>query len=172
MRQKIHKSVIILDGAKIIGNVCLGEKSSVFYNAVLRADRKNIIVGKFSNVQDNCIIHAEHNDVIIGDYVSIGHGAILHGCKISNNCIIGMGAIVMEGAEIKENCIIGAGAIVTENKIIPENSLVYGIPAKVIRELTDEEIKYIKDNALTYVKLAKKNEKFRKFISSVNKIDD
>jgi len=158
MRQpKIHKTAVILDGAKIIGDVNIGENSSVFYNAVLRADKMKIIMGKFSNVQDNCIIHAEHNDVLIGAYVSIGHGAIIHGCKISDRCIIGMGAIIMEGAEIKENCIIGAGAIVTENKVIPENSLVYGIPAKVIRKLTDDEIEYIKQNALTYVELAKKN---------------
>ncbi len=156
-QQKIHKTAVILDGAKIIGDVNISENSSVFYNAVLRADRMKIIMGKFSNVQDNCIIHAEHNDVLIGDYVSIGHGAIIHGCKISDKCIIGMGAIIMEGAEIKENCIIGAGAIVTENKVIPENSLVYGIPTKVIRKLTDDEIEYIKQNALTYVELAKKN---------------
>ncbi len=157
MQPKIHKTAVILDGAKIIGDVNIGENSSVFYNAVLRADRMKIIMGKFSNVQDNCIIHAEHNDVLIGDYASIGHGAIIHGCKISDKCIIGMGAIIMEGAEIKENCIIGAGAIVTENKVIPENSLVYGIPAKVIRKLTDDEIEYIKQNALTYIELAKKN---------------
>jgi len=160
MRPKIHKTTVILDGAKIIGDVNIGKNSSVFYNAVLRADRQKIIVGNFSNVQDNCIIHAEHNDVVIGDYVSVGHGAIIHGCKISDNCIIGMGAIIMEGAEIKENCIIGAGAIITEGKIIPEKSLVYGILAKVIRELTATEMECIKENALTYVELAKKNKKF------------
>ncbi len=159
MQPKIHKTAVILDGAKIIGDVNISRNSSVFYNAVLRADRKKIIIGNFSNVQDNCIIHAEHKDVIIGNYVSIGHGAIIHGCKISDNCIIGMGAIIMEGAEIKENCIIGAGAIVTESKIIPEKSLVYGIPAKVIRESTKDEIEYIKQNALTYAELAKKNKK-------------
>ncbi len=161
MQPKIHKTAVILDGAKIIGDVNISKNSSVFYNAVLRADRQKIIVGNFSNVQDNCIIHAEHNDVIIGAHVSIGHGAIIHGCKISDNCIIGMGAIIMEGAEIRENCIIGAGAIITENKIIPENSLVYGIPAKIIRELTTTETEYIKENALTYVELAKKNKKIK-----------
>jgi len=160
MQQKIHKTVIILDGAKIIGEVNISRNSSVFYNAVVRADRRKITIGKFSNVQDNCIIHAEHNDVIIGDYVSIGHGAIVHGCKISDNCIIGMGAIIMEDAEIKENCIIGAGAIITEGKIIPENSLVYGIPAKVVRNLTKDEADYIKQNALTYTELAKKNRSY------------
>jgi len=161
MQPKIHKTAVILDGAKIIGDVNVSRNSSVFYNAVVRADRRKITIGKFSNVQDNCIIHAEHNNVIIGDYVSIGHGAIIHGCKISDNCIIGMGAIIMEDAEIKENCIIGAGAIITEGKIIPENSLVYGIPAKVVRNLTKDETDYIKQNALTYTELAKKNNKFR-----------
>ncbi|NCN64751.1 MAG: gamma carbonic anhydrase family protein [Candidatus Altiarchaeum hamiconexum] len=161
MQPKIHKTAVILDGAKIIGDVNVSRNSSVFYNAVVRADRRKITIGKFSNVQDNCIIHAEHNNVIIGDYVSIGHGAIIHGCKISDNCIIGMGAIIMEDAEIKENCIIGAGAIITEGKIIPENSLVYGIPVKVVRNLTKDETDYIKQNALTYTELAKKNNKFR-----------
>ncbi|MDI6730511.1 MAG: gamma carbonic anhydrase family protein [Candidatus Altarchaeum sp.] len=162
MQPKIHKTAVILDGAKIIGDVNIGENSSVFYNAVLRADRMKIIMGNFSNVQDNCIIHAEHNDVLIGAHVSIGHGAIIHGCKILDNCIIGMGAIIMERAKIKENCIIGAGTIITGDKIIPEKSLVYGIPAKVIRKLTKDEIEYIKQNALTYVELAKKNKKEKK----------
>lgn len=153
----IHKTVFIADGAKIIGDVFCGENSSIWYNATIRADRQKIIIGKFSNIQDNCIVHAEEHDVILGDYVSIGHGAIIHGCTIKNNCIIGMGAIVMEGAKIEENCIIGASTVITENKKIPKNSLVLGIPGKVVRELTSEEVEHIQKNALDYAKLAKKN---------------
>ncbi len=156
----IHKTAFIASGAKVIGDVSCGENSSVWYNAVVRGDRRKIIIGKFSNVQDNCVIHAEKQDLVLGDYVSIGHGAIVHGCTIADNCIVGMGAIVMEGAGIEENCIIGAGALVTEKKIIPKNSLVTGVPGKVVRELTAEEISHIRENALEYVELAKKNRLF------------
>ena len=153
----IHKTAFIASGAKIIGDVSCGKNSSIWYNATVRADRKDIIIGKFSNIQDNCVVHAEKHDLILGEYVSVGHGAIIHGCVIKNNCIIGMGAIVMEGAKIEENCIVGAGALITENKKIPRNSLVLGIPGKVVREVTSEEIEDIKENALDYVELAKKN---------------
>lgn len=153
----IHESVFIARGAKVIGDVSCGEGSSIWYNAVVRADRHKIKIGKFSNIQDNCVVHAEKHDLVLGDYVSVGHGAIIHGCRILGDCIVGMGAIVMEGAVIEECCIIGAGAVVTENKIIPRNSLVLGIPGKVTRNLTEEEIKHIRANALDYVELAKKN---------------
>ncbi len=157
MTNKIHKTTFIARGAKIIGNVSSGKDSSIWYNAVVRADRKKIMMGNFSNIQDNCICHAEKHDLIIGDNVSIGHGAIIHGCTIKDNCIIGMGAIVMEGVEIEENCIIGAGAVITENKKISGNSLVIGMPGKVMRELNHGEIEHIKENAADYVELAKKN---------------
>lgn len=163
-------NVFIAEGSRIVGNVILGENSSVFYNAVIRADRKKITIGKFSNVQDNCIIHAEHNDVVIGDYVSIGHGAIVHGAKIGNFCIVGMGAIVMEGAEIGENCIIGAGTLITENKKIPKNSVVVGSPGKILRESTEEDLKYIKENALTYFELAKLQSKLKNLANKNNKL--
>lgn len=153
----IHESVFIARGAKVIGEVSCEENSSIWYNAVVRADRRKIIIQKFSNIQDNCIVHAEKHDVFLGDYVSVGHGAIIHGCRIESNCIIGMGSVVMEGAVIEEYCIIGAGAIVTENKVIPRNSLVLGVPGKVVRELTEEEVKHIRVNAMDYVELAKKN---------------
>ena len=160
INKTIHKTAFIAGGAKIIGDVSCKKYSSAWYNAVVRGDRKKIIIGKFSNIQDNCVLHAEKHDLILGDYVSIGHGAIIHGCKIKNNCIIGMGAVVMEGCVIEENCIVGAGAVITENKKIPENSLVIGIPGKVVRELTREEREHIKENALDYVKLAEKNKEF------------
>jgi len=160
----IHETVFIAPGAKIIGNVSCGENSSVWYNGVVRADRKKITIGKSSNIQDNCVVHAEKHDLVLGDRVSIGHGAIIHGCKIGDNCIVGMGAVVMEGAEIETNCIVGAGAVITENKKIQKNSLVLGIPGKVVRELTAEETEHIIGNAMEYVELAKKNRNIRSHI--------
>lgn len=156
-----HESVFIASGAKVVGDVSCGESSSIWYNAVVRADRRKIEIGKFSNVQDNCVVHAEKHDLVLGDYVSVGHGAIIHGCRITGDCIVGMGAVVMEGAVIEECCIVGAGAVVTENKVIPRNSLVLGVPGKVVRELTEEEVKHIRVNALDYVELAKKNRLYK-----------
>ena len=119
----IHKTVFIASGAKIIGDVSCGKNSSIWYNTTIRGDRQKIIIGKFSNIQDNCVVHAEKHKVILGDYVSIGHGAIIHGCTIKNNCVIGMGAILMEGAEIKENCIIGIWK--KFNALIPPYSYIF-----------------------------------------------
>jgi carbonic anhydrase/acetyltransferase-like protein (isoleucine patch superfamily) len=153
---KIHESAYIDKHAVLYGNIEIGKGSSVWPNAVLRAEKNPIKIGKNSNVQDNVVIHTDdRNGVEIGDNVSIGHGAILHSCTIKNNCIIGMGAIVMANVIIEENCIIGAGALVTEGKTISKNSLVIGIPAKVDRKLNEEEIKSIIKNARGYVNLSR-----------------
>lgn len=155
-KPQIHKTSFIAANATIIGSVNIGENSSVWFNAVLRGDANRIVIGKNSNVQDNCVIHMDSEDeVIIGDNVTIGHGAIIHGCTIEDNCLIGMGAIILNGAIIKKNSIIGAGALVTQNKIIPENSMAMGAPAKVIRELTKEEILNIEESSKHYVELSK-----------------
>ncbi|AEF96843.1 gamma carbonic anhydrase family protein [Methanotorris igneus] len=151
------KNVWIAKNATIVGDVELKEDVSVWYNAVLRGDLDKIIVGRGSNVQDNCVIHVSKGyPTIIGEYVSIGHGAVLHGCKIGNNVLVGMNTTILNGAKIGDNCIIGANALVTQNKEIPPNSLVLGVPGKVVRELSEEEIKSIKENALRYIDLAKK----------------
>ena len=143
--------------AVIYGKVKLGKNSSIWPQAVVRGDLNSISIGKNSNVQDNVTIHVnKENPVKIGEGVSLGHNAIIHGCTVKDNCLIGMGAIILNGAVIGENCIIGAGALVTEGKIIPKNSLVLGIPAKVIRELTKKEKKGITENAQEYVNLAKR----------------
>ncbi|MEM2918527.1 MAG: gamma carbonic anhydrase family protein [Candidatus Altiarchaeota archaeon] len=154
---KISKGAYIHSTAVIYGDVTIGENSSIWPNAVLRGDKNSILIGKETNIQDNVVIHTtERSKVIVGNKVSIGHGAILHGCIIKDNCIIGMGAIVMDNSVIEENCIIAAGAVVTSGKKIPKGSLAVGIPAKVVRELSKEEILDIEKNALSYVKLAKK----------------
>ena len=153
--KSINKTVFIADGAKVSGNVEIGKNSSVWFNAVIRADSDKVKIGENSNVQDNAVIHtSEGFGVQIGDNVTIGHGAIVHGCTVENNVMIGMGAIVLNGAVIGENSIIGAGTLVTQGKIIPAGSLAFGNPVKVVRELTDDEIKSITDNANSYIKEA------------------
>lgn len=154
--KSIDKSVFIADGAKVIGDVEIGENSSVWFNAVIRADSDKVKIGENSNVQDNAVIHtSEGFGVQIGDNVTIGHGAIVHGCTIKDNVMIGMGAIVLNGAIIEENSIIGAGTLVTQGKIIPEGSLAFGNPMKIVRQLTEQEIQSITDNATSYVNEAK-----------------
>ena len=150
--KSIDKSVFVAEGARVIGNVEIGKDSSVWFNAVIRADLDEVKIGENSNVQDNAVIHtSECFGVSIGDNVTIGHGAIVHGCTIKNNVMIGMGAIVLNGAVIEENCIIGAGTLVTQGKVIPAGSLAFGNPVKIVRQLTDDEIKSILDNAISYV---------------------
>ncbi len=153
---EINSSAYIAPGSQIIGKVKIGKESSVWHNAVLRGDVDDIIIGEQSNVQDNAAIHSSYNiKTIIGNQVTIGHGVILHSCTIGDNSLIGMGAIVLDGAVIGKNCLIGAGALVTPNTIIPDNSMVIGSPAKVKREMNEQDIKSIFDNALEYVKLSR-----------------
>ena len=145
----------IYDGAKVVGDVTLGDNVGIWYNAVVRGDEAPISIGERSNVQDNCVVHvSEGKPVKIGKNVSVGHGAIIHGCTVDDNVIIGMGAIVLNGAHIKSNSLVGAGALVTENKEFPEGSLIIGSPAKAVRELSEEEIEGIYENAEEYVRLA------------------
>ena len=152
----VDKSVKTFEGSKIIGNVNIGAKSSIWFNAVLRGDIEPITIGKCSNIQDNCVVHSSKNyPVKLGDYVTVGHAAVLHGCEIKDNCLIGMNSTVLNGVKIMKNCIVGAGAVVTEGKEFDEGSLILGTPARAVRKLTDEEIDDIKDHAVRYAKLAK-----------------
>ena len=154
--KSIDKSVFIADGAKVIGDVEIGKNSSIWFNAVIRADSDTVKIGENTNIQDNAVIHTSAGfGVQIGDNVTIGHGAIVHGCTVKDNVIIGMGAIILNGAVIEENCIIGAGTLVTQGKVIPAGSLAFGNPVKIARQLTGEEIQSILDNANSYVKEAK-----------------
>ncbi|MEM5948343.1 gamma carbonic anhydrase family protein [Spirochaetia bacterium 38H-sp] len=151
----IAKSCFIADSATVSGLVFMEEKSSVWFGAVLRGDITSIHLGAYSNVQDNATVHVDiDKPVDIGSYVTIGHNAVIHGCIIGSNCLIGMGAIILSGATIGKNSIVGAGALVTEGKTFPDNSLILGSPARVIREVTEDEVKKVKENAELYVKLA------------------
>jgi len=156
-KPKIDESCFIADSADIIGNVSIGEDSSVWFGVVIRGDGNYIRIGKGSNIQDNSILHInkEGTPIIIGNNVTVGHGAILHGCKIEDNCIIGMGASILDGAIICENTLIAAGSIVTVGKKIPSGVLCLGVPAKVVRKLTEEDIHEIKEAAKHYVMLSK-----------------
>jgi carbonic anhydrase/acetyltransferase-like protein (isoleucine patch superfamily) len=151
----IHHTVTIFPGAHTIGKVFIGANSSVWYNAVIRGDIETITIGNFSNIQDNCVLHSSHGFPLeLGNYVSVGHAAVLHGCKVEDNCVIGMNSTVLNGSHIKKNSIVAAGSVVTEGKIFPEGSLIMGVPARAVREIKKEEFQKIKDNALRYSKLA------------------
>lgn len=154
-KPQVDPSVFIADGAVVKGDVKLSEGVSVWYNATIRADRAPIVIGKNSNIQDNAVLHVEGGvvpyGVTIGEGVTIGHSAIVHGCTVDDNTTIGMGAIVLNGAHVGKNCMIGAGALIPQNKVIPDNSLVVGLPGKVVRTLTKEEIEANRTNALHYV---------------------
>jgi len=152
----VHKSCFVAPSADLIGDLSLGENTSVWFQTVLRADVMPIKIGKNSNVQDGSIIHGSLNkaSTTVGDGVTIGHKVVLHGCTIEDDCLIGMGAIVMDNAVIPKNCIVGAGALVTENSKFDEGMLILGSPAKQVRPLKDKESAWIKSNALHYVKYA------------------
>ncbi len=152
----VHESVVVFKGAVVDGKVDIGEKSSVWFNAVLRGDIEPLYIGKCSNIQDSCVLHSSKGYPLnIGNLVSVGHAAVLHGCTVEDNCLIGMNATVLNGAVIKKNSIVGAGAVVTEHHEFPANSLIIGIPAKAVRTLQKDEIEHIKDNAVRYVEMAR-----------------
>ena len=145
----------IAENATVIGNVLLKAESSVWFNCVLRGDNELIEVGEGSNVQDGCVLHTDPGfPLTIGSGVTVGHKVMLHGCTIGNNSLIGIGSTVLNGATIGNNCLVGANALVTQGKSFPDCSLILGAPAKVVRDLTDEEIAGMKESASRYVENA------------------
>ncbi|MFS0867351.1 gamma carbonic anhydrase family protein [Microbacterium sp. 179-B 1A2 NHS] len=148
----VPDSALVASGARIIGSVTLAEDSSVWYNAVLRADSAPITIGARSNVQDNVSVHVDAaHPVIIGEDVSIGHNAVVHGCRIGDGSLIGMGSVVLSGAQIGAGCLVAGGAVVLEGTVVPEGSLVAGVPAKVRRQLTEGERADLLRNAEIYL---------------------
>lgn len=141
--------------ATLLGKVTLGERASVFYSAVLRGDMDTITIGERSNIQDGCVAHTDPgHPVVVGAGVSVGHRAVLHGCTVEDDALIGMGAVVLNGAVVGAGSLVAAGAVVTEGMQIPPGSLVAGVPAKVRKELDEEAIESLRQNARTYVDLA------------------
>jgi carbonic anhydrase/acetyltransferase-like protein (isoleucine patch superfamily) len=150
-KPQIGKDVYIARGAVVVGDVILGDYSSVWYNAVLRGDINRIVVGAYTNIQDNAVLHLE-NDLpcIVGNYVTVGHLAIVHACTVGDETLIGMGSVILDGAVIGNQCLIGAKALIKQGMQIPDGSLVVGMPARIVRALTAEERAKLKPGAEKY----------------------
>ena len=148
----LHKDCWVADNAVLIGKVILKKDANVWFNVVLRGDIEPITIGEGSNVQDGSVFHTDPGcPLILGKHITVGHMVMLHGCEIDDNTLIGIGSTILNKTKIGKNCIIGAHTLIAENKIIPDNSLVLGSPGKVIRKVTNKEIKEIKENAQHYV---------------------
>lgn len=151
---KVTKALFIAENATIVGNVTLESDTTVWYSATLRGDMAPIRVGRGTNIQDNVVIHvSEGMPTHLGEDITVGHGAILHACTVGSGSLIGMGSIILDGAVIGEHSLVAAGSVVPPNKSYPPRSLLMGSPAKVVRELTDEELKGMATNVAHYIEL-------------------
>lgn len=154
VKTQIDSSCFVAENAVVVGDVVIGEGSNIWYSAVIRSDMNKTVIGKNTNIQENTTVHNDFGfSTDIGDNVTIGHNCVIHGCTIESNVLVGMGSVILNGAEIGNNTIIGAGSLVTQNKKIPEGVLCMESPAKVIRELSQEEIESIKESAKHYVEM-------------------
>ena len=153
----IHETAWVADNAQVLGNVQLAQDSSVWFGVVIRGDMDAISVGRGTNIQDNSVLHADHGmPLTIGDNVSIGHQVMLHGCTIGDGSLIGIQAVILNGARIGKNCLVGAGSLVTEGKEFPDNSMIFGSPAKAVRQLSAEQIEGLKMISDHYVENARR----------------
>lgn len=150
---KIHESVLIAEGAHIIGDVDIGKDSSIWFNTVVRGDVNYIRIGERTNIQDLTMVHVTYKKfpTFIGNDVSIGHSAVIHGCRIKDSVVIGMGAKILDDSTVNSYALVAAGSVVKERFVVPEGTLIAGVPAKVIRDLNPEEIEKIKQNARNYL---------------------
>jgi carbonic anhydrase/acetyltransferase-like protein (isoleucine patch superfamily) len=147
----------VAPNAAVIGRVYLGVGVNIWFSAVLRGDTNTIVVGDGSNIQDGSVVHVDHDaPAAIGRHVTVGHAATVHGCSVEDYSLIGIGATVLSHARIGPYCIVGAGALVTERKEFPERSLIIGVPAKRVREVTDEEMRMLEESAAHYVELGRR----------------
>ena len=149
----VHPTVFLEDSAQIVGDVEIGEDSSIWFNTVLRGDVNYIRIGKRTNIQDGSLVHVTNGKypTILEDEVSVAHGVILHGCHIKSRCLIGMGAIVLDNAVVGEDSIVAAGSVVAENTVVEAGWLTLGIPAKPKRRLKQEEMEWIRRTAQNYI---------------------
>ncbi len=153
----ISKNAFVHQSAVLIGDIIVEEEANIWPQAVLRGDMERITVRKRASIQDSTIVHTDPGfPAEIGEGTTIGHGCIIHGCKIGNNSLVAMGAIILTGAQVGDNCIIGAGGLVTEGKYIPNGSVALGIPAKIIRNVSDEDVFRIEKTNSAYIELVKK----------------
>lgn len=161
---QIGKGAFVADTALVLGDVHLGEHASIWYGTVVRGDVNYVRIGRSTNIQDSCVVHvsSRSHPTIIGDFVTVGHASVIHGCTIADNCLVGVGSIVLDGAEVGEGCIIAAGSLVPPGKRIEAKTLVVGSPAQVKRPVLPDELEQIRKTARGYVELS------RKHIDSVN----
>jgi gamma-carbonic anhydrase len=152
------RDVFIAPNATVVGKVVLGDEANVWFGAVLRGDVGSITIGARTNIQDLTMVHmtGDLSDTRIGDDVTVGHSAILHGCDVGDRCLIGMGSILLDNVQVGQECVIGAGALLPQRMVVPPRSLVLGVPAKVVRRVTEEELRMGIDGARVYLELARK----------------
>lgn len=159
-KPEIDGSAFIAENSTVIGRCFIGQGCSIWFNAVLRADVNEIRIGRGTNIQDGCVVHCDKDyGTSIKENVTVGHNSIIHGCSIGSNCIIGMGSTILDGAVIGDNVIVGANSLITSGKTIPSGVLVLGSPAKIVRELTPEEIEGIRHSVKGYVTLSEEYKK-------------
>lgn len=162
---QIPDSAWVADSAEVMGDVVLGEQVSLWFGVVVRGDTAAIRVGAQTNIQDLSVLHADVGmPLTIGSGVTVGHKAMLHGCSVGDDSLIGIGAVVLNGAKIGKGCLVGAGSLVTEDKEFPDGSMIMGTPAKVVRQLTPEQLQGLRDSARHYVANA------QRFKASLHKI--
>ena len=159
-KPKIAKTAFVSEAAYVVGDVEIGENSSIWPGAVLRADRFRIRIGSNSNIQDNCVVHAGFSDVTIGNNVTIAHGSMIHCARIGNNVLIGMHTVLNNQSEIEDFCMIGAHSMVKDHFKVPAQSLAVGIPVRIVRALNDQELERILSGSNFYVELAKEFKKY------------
>jgi len=154
---RISDSAWVADSAKVIGDVALADDASVWFGAVIRGDTETIRIGRRTNIQDMSVLHADVGmPLTLGDDVTVGHQVMLHGCTIGDGSLIGIGAVVLNGAKIGKGCLVGAGSLVTEGKEFPDGSMILGSPAKVVRQLTPEQLEGLRLSAQHYVMNARR----------------
>lgn len=162
---QVAASAWVADSAQVIGDVTLGEDVSIWFGSVLRGDADSLHIGAGSNIQDASVLHADlGKPLVVGERVTVGHQVMLHGCTIGDESLIGIGAVILNGAKIGKNCLVGAGALVTEGKEFPDGSMIIGSPAKVVRQLSPEQIEGLRKSAQHYIDNA------RRYMSGLHKL--
>ena len=157
-RPVVSESAWVAESAQVMGRVTLADGASIWYGAVLRGDNDHIRIGRNSNIQDGSVLHTDHGKPLtVGEGVTVGHQVMLHGCTIGDNSLVGIQSVILNGARIGKNGIVGAGAIVTEGKEFPDGVLIVGAPAKVVRELTAEQIERLQQSSAHYVEQAQRH---------------